>query len=41
VQGVEDSRGLVDLGLVDVERIRRGKTVIRLTALEKLLLLGT
>jgi hypothetical protein len=41
VQGAEDSRGLVDLGLVDVDRVRRGRTIIRLTALGKLLLLGS
>jgi hypothetical protein len=38
VQGARDSKGLADLGLVEVERIERGKTSIKLTTLGKLLI---
>jgi len=38
VQGARDSKGLADLGLVEVERAERGKTNIKLTTLGKLLI---
>jgi len=38
VQGARDSKGLADLGLVEVERVERGKTNIKLTTLGKLLI---
>lgn len=37
VQGARDSKGLVDLGLVEVERGDRGKMSVKLTTLGKLL----
>ena len=37
VQGARDSKGLVDLGLVEVERGDRGKISVKLTTLGKLL----
>lgn len=38
VQGAADSRGLAELGLVDIERATRGRTRIRLTTLGRMLL---
>jgi len=38
VQGAKDSKGLADLGLVEVERVERGKIKIELTTLGKLLI---
>jgi len=40
IQGAQDSRGLMELGLVDVERGRRGKSRVKLTTLGRMLLLG-
>ncbi len=40
IQGADDSQGLVELGLVEVERGDRGKSMIRATTLGKLLTLG-
>jgi len=40
IQGAEDSQGLVDLGLVEVRRGERGKSMIHATTLGKLLTLG-
>jgi hypothetical protein len=37
VQGGKDSKGLANLGLVEVERGDRGKMIINLTTLGKLL----
>jgi hypothetical protein len=37
VQGGKDSKGLADLGLIEVERGDRGKTIVSLTTLGKLL----
>ena len=37
VQGAKDSKGLADLGLVDVEKGDRGKITAKLTTLGKLL----
>jgi molybdenum-dependent DNA-binding transcriptional regulator ModE len=37
VQGAKDSKGLADLGLVEVEKGDRGKVAARLTTLGKLL----
>lgn len=38
IRGSEDSRGLVELGLVDVERVKRGRIRVKITALGKTLL---
>ncbi|MFQ5970119.1 MAG: DUF6293 family protein [Nitrososphaerales archaeon] len=38
VQGARDSRGLADLGLVEVKRAERGKITVKLTTLGKLLI---
>ncbi len=40
VQGAEDSQGLVELGLVEVKRGERGKSIIKATTLGRLLTLG-
>jgi Family of unknown function (DUF6293) len=40
IQGAEDSQGLADLGLVEVARGNRGKSVIQATTLGRLLTLG-
>lgn len=40
IRGAEDSRGLEELGLVEVERGRRGRSIVKLTTLGKMLLLG-
>lgn len=40
IQGAEDSQGLVHLGLVEVRRGDRGKSIIQATTLGKLLTLG-
>lgn len=40
LNGSEDSRGLIDLGLVETERVRRGQIIIKLTVLGKLVALG-
>ena len=40
IQGAEDSQGLVDLGLVEVRRGDRGKSLIQATTLGRLLTLG-
>ncbi len=40
IQGAEDSQGLVDLGLVEVRRGDRGKSVVQATTLGRLLTLG-
>jgi hypothetical protein len=40
INGAPDSKGLVELGLVEVERLDRGRLSIRLTALGKILLTG-
>jgi len=40
IQGAEDSQGLVDLGLVEVRRGDRGKSMIQATTLGRLLTLG-
>jgi hypothetical protein len=37
VQGAKDSKGLADLGLVEVEKGNRGKISAKLTTLDKLL----
>ncbi len=41
VQGSRESRGLADLGLVEVNRVERGKITVKLTTLGKLLLAGS
>ncbi len=41
VQGARDSKGLADLGLVEVERADRGKITVKLTTLGKLLIAGS
>lgn len=41
IQGARDSRGLADLGLLEVEKGERGKISARLTTLGKLLVVGT
>jgi len=38
VQGNRDSKGLADLGLVEVDRLERGKLAVKLTTLGKLLI---
>jgi DNA-binding transcriptional ArsR family regulator len=40
IQGAEDSQGLVDLGLVEVKRGNRGRSIIQETTLGRLLTLG-
>lgn len=40
IQGAENSRGLVKLGLVEIERGKRGRTRVKLTTLGKMLLSG-
>ncbi len=40
IQGAEDSQGLVELGLVEVRKGQRGKSIIKATTLGKLLTLG-
>jgi len=40
IQGAEDSQGLADLGLVDVSRGDRGRSIIQATTLGRLLTLG-
>ncbi len=40
VNGARDSKGLADLGLVEVERVERGKTKIKLTTLGRLLIVS-
>ncbi len=41
VQGARDSKGLADLGLVEVDRVERGKINVKLTTLGKLLIVST
>ena len=41
IQGARDSKGLADLGLLEVEKGERGKISARLTTLGKLLVTGT
>lgn len=41
IQGARDSKGLADLGLLEVEKGERGKISARLTTLGKLLVVGT
>ncbi len=41
IQGARDSKGLADLGLLEVEKGERGKISARLTTLGKLLVAGT
>lgn len=38
VQGARESKGLADLGLVEVNRVERGKITVKLTTLGKLLI---
>ena len=38
VQGTRDSKGLAELGLVEVNRVERGKITVKLTTLGKLLI---
>ncbi|MFQ5920868.1 MAG: hypothetical protein ACE5JV_02500, partial [Nitrososphaerales archaeon] len=38
IQGARDAKGLADLGLVEVERGERGKMIVKLTTLGKLLI---
>jgi hypothetical protein len=40
VQGARESKGLADLGLVEVNRVERGKITMKLTTLGKLLIAG-
>ncbi len=40
VKGARDSKGLADLGLVEVERAERGKTNVKLTTLGRLLIVS-
>ncbi len=40
IQGAEDSKGLVELGLVEVEKGTRGKSITKITTLGKILTLG-
>ncbi len=40
IQGAEDSKGLVELGLVEVEKGTRGKSITKITTLGKLLTVG-
>jgi hypothetical protein len=41
IQGGRDSKGLADLGLLEIEKGERGKISARLTTLGKLLVIGT
>jgi hypothetical protein len=41
VQGTRDSKGLADLGLLEIEKGDLGKISARLTTLGKLLVIGT
>ncbi len=41
VQGARDAKGLADLGLVEVDRVERGKIAVKLTTLGKLLVVST
>jgi len=41
IQGAKDSKGLADLGLLEIEKRERGKISARLTTLGKLLVMGT
>ena len=41
IQGARDSKGLAELGLLEVEKGERGKVSSRLTTLGKLLVAGT
>lgn len=41
IQGGRDSRGLADLGLLEIEKGERGKISAKLTTLGKLLVIGT
>ena len=38
IRGAEDSRGLAELGLVETERVKRGRIRVKLTMLGKILL---
>ncbi len=38
IQGARESKGLADLGLVEVSRVERGKLTVKLTTLGKLLI---
>ena len=40
IQGARDSKGLADLGLLEIEKGERGKISARLTTLGKLLVIG-
>ena len=40
IQGAEDSKGLVELGLVEVEKGTRGKSITKITTLGRLLTVG-
>ena len=40
IQGAEDSQGLAELGLLEVQKGRRGKSIIKATTLGRLLTLG-
>ncbi len=40
IQGAEDSQGLAELGLVDVKKGERGRSIIKATTLGRLLTLG-
>lgn len=40
IQGAEDSQGLVELGLVEVRKGQRGKSIIKATTLGRLLIVG-
>jgi hypothetical protein len=41
IQGTKESKGLADLGLLEVNRIERGKISMKLTTLGKLLIAGS
>ena len=41
IHGADDAKGLEDLGLVSVKKSKRGRTIIQLSVLGKMLLLGT
>ena len=41
IQGAKESKGLADLGLLEIEKGERGKISARLTTLGKLLVIGT
>jgi hypothetical protein len=40
IQGAEDSKGLVELGLVEVEKGTRGKSITKITTLGRLPTVG-